>query len=201
MGTALGSVAGAMIGADSGHAAGGAIVGGLAGAMTGAVVGDAADAREERDVAMIQRDQAISQVKYISQQQQGLNNFDLVRLAQSNVGDDVIINMIHTRGGQFDLSTDAIIALKSNGVSDRVIVAAQTAPNVSIRTNSGTTITTPPPPPQPGVVVLQPQPATVILEPAPPVFWGFGIGHHHHHRHHHWRHGRPRSHVDVHFGF
>jgi hypothetical protein len=190
---------GAGIGADSGHAAGGAIVGGLAGAMTGAVIGDAADAREERDVAMYQRDQAVAQAQYIAQQQQGLTNFDLIRLAQSGVSDDVTINMIQSRGGQFDLSTDAIIALKSNGVSDRVIVAAQTAPNVSIRTNSGTTVTTPPP--QPGVVVVQPQPATVRLEPAPPVFWGIGFGHHHHHRHHHWRHGHPRSHVDFHFGF
>ncbi|WP_437224159.1 glycine zipper family protein [Planctomicrobium sp. SH661] len=196
MGTALGTVAGAAIGGESGHAAGGALIGALTGAMAGTVIGDAGDAREERDMALAQRDGAILQAQYVTQQQQqqqALNNFDLIRLSQSGVGDDVIVNMINTRGGQFNLNTESIISLKSNGVSDRVILAAQTAPAVGTPAPSVVA-----PAPQPGVVVLQPQP-TVIVEPAPPVMWGWGY-HHHPYRGPRHRHGHG-SHVDLFFGF
>jgi outer membrane lipoprotein SlyB len=190
MGTAIGSVAGAALGSDSGHAGTGALIGGITGAMAGGVLGDSADAREERDLALAQRDGAVVQAQYLAQQQQAMNNFDLVRLAQSGVSDDVIVNMIATRGGVFDLNTDAIIALKSNGVSDRVIVAAQQAPKTGI-------VPVTPAPPQPGVMVVQsaPPPA-VIVEPAPVVWWGRPYPRHYH---------RPPPHhhggVDVFFGF
>jgi len=190
-GTAIGSVAGAMIGGESGHAAGGAVIGALTGAMAGGVLGDAEDARVERDVAVAQRNGAIAQAQYLAQQQQGLTNFDLVRLTQSGISDDVIVNMINTQGGQFDLTTNAIIALKSNGISDRVIVAAQTSP---LATRRGPSVAAPPP--QPGVVVVQPQPAIVVEPAPPPVFWGWGY---HHHRGYH-RH-RSGNHVDLFFGF
>lgn len=194
MGTALGSVAGAVIGGESGHAAGGAVVGAVAGAMAGGVIGDAEDARVERDVAMAQRDGAVLQAQYLAQQQQGLTNFDLIRLTQSGVSDDVIVNMVNTRGGQFDLNTDSIIALKSNGVSDRVIVAAQTSPRASSRSS------VPAPVPGPGMVVVQPQP-TVIVEPVPPPpYWGWGYHHYGYHGPHYY-HRRPRSSVGVSFGF
>jgi len=195
-GTAIGSIAGAMIGGESGHAAGGAVIGALTGAMAGGVLGDAEDARVERDVAMAQRDGAIAQAQYLAQQQQGLTNFDLIRLTQSGISDDVIVNMINTQGGQFDLTTNAIIALKSNGISDRVIVAAQTSPLASRRTPA---MAAPVPQlPQPGVVVVQPQPAVVVEPAPPPVFWGWG-GYHHHHRGP-YRH-RSGNHVDLFFGF
>ncbi|SFJ60502.1 hypothetical protein [Planctomicrobium piriforme] len=190
MGTAVGTIAGAAIGSDSGHGGAGALIGGLTGAMAGGVLGDSADAREERDIAMAQRDGAIAQAQYISQQQQGLNNFDLIRLTQSGVSDDVIVNMIATRGGNFDLNTDAIIALKSNGVTDRVIVAAQQAPKVILPTSAVAA------PPQPGVVVMQQQPA-VVVAPAPVVWGGYwGPPPRHYHRHPPYRGG-----VDVMFGF
>lgn len=191
-GTAIGSVAGALIGGESGHAAGGAVIGALTGAAAGGVIGDAEDARVERDVAMAQRDGAIAQAQYISQQQQQrLSNFDLIRLTQSGVSDDVIVNMIQSRGGQFDLSTDSIIALKSNGVSDRVIVAAQTAPALP----AASTLTVPAP--APGVVVVPSQPTVIVESAPPPVVWGWGY--HHYHGPRHYR-RPPGSHVDLFFG-
>jgi len=193
-GTALGTIAGAAIGSNSGHAAGGAVIGAITGAMAGTVIGDAEDARVERDSALAQRDSAIIQAQYQAQQQaQALTNFDLIRLTQSGVSDDVIVNMISSRGGNFDLTTDSVIAMKNNGVSDRVLVAAQTAPKVSPALLPASS--------QPGVVVVQPQP-TVIVESGPPVvgwgyhhYWGPHRHFHHHHRHH------PRSSVGVSFGF
>jgi len=188
MGTAVGSIAGAAIGSDSGNAGFGALVGGVTGAMAGNIIGDAEDAREERDMAIAQRNGVIAQASYQAQQP-ALNNFDLIRLAQSGVSDDVIVNMIQTRGGQFELGTDAIITLKSNGVSDRVLLAAQTAARV-------------PTPPAPGVVIVKEQPA-VIVEPAPVIVGGWWGPHSHHRRYygppHH--HPRARSSVGVSFGF
>jgi hypothetical protein len=195
-GTALGSTAGALIGSANGDAGAGAVIGGLGGAMAGAVVGDAEDARQERDAALMQRDGAIAQAQYIAQAnaQPPLTNSDLIRLAQSGVGEDIILNLIQSRGGQFELGTDSIIALKNSGVSDRVILAAQSAPRT---VPAGAAISAPVP--QPGVVVV-PTPApppAVIVEPAP-VFWGGWWGPPRHRPHHHHS---PRGGVDFFFGF
>jgi uncharacterized protein YcfJ len=187
MGTAVGGLAGAALGAQSGNAAAGALIGGVTGAMAGTVIGDSADAREERDIAMAQRDTAIAQAQYQAQQQ-SLTNFDLIRLAQNGVSDDVIINMIQSRGGQFDLTTDSVISLKTNGVSDRVLVAAQQARVVAPVAM----------PPAPDVLVVREEPS-VVFAPAPVVIghhWGHPRHFHHHHRRHHHRGG-----VDVFFGF
>lgn len=185
-GTAVGSLAGAAIGSDSGHAGAGALIGGLTGAMAGTVIGDAEDARVERDIAYAERNSAIAQAQYLQAQQQALTNLDLIRLSQTGVGDDVIINMIRTRGGRFDLGTEAVIALKSQGVSDRVIVAAQSAPQAATLHNTSIAA------PAPGVVYV-PGPPAVIVEPAPPVFYGGYWGPYHRPRH--------RSGVDFFFGF
>lgn len=183
-GTAIGTIAGAALGSHSGNAGAGALIGGITGAMAGTVIGDAEDARVERDVAVAQRNNAIAQAQHTAQQN-ALTNFDLIRLAQSGVSDDVIINMIQTRGGRFDLSTDSVITLKSNGVSDRVIVSAQTARQI--------------PAVEPSNVVVVKESPTVIYEPAPLVVGGwYGPPHrHYYHRHHPHHHAR----VGVHFGF
>ncbi|HWL07210.1 MAG TPA: glycine zipper domain-containing protein [Planctomicrobium sp.] len=186
VGAAFGSLAGAAIGSDSGNAGAGALIGGVTGAIAGNIIGDAEDAREQRDQAQFERDSVIANASYQASQQPALNNFDLIRLTQSGVSDDVVVNMIHTQGGQFDLGTDAIITLKSNGVSDRVIVAAQQAPNA---------------PPKPGVVIVKQQPA-VILEPAPVVVGGWWGPHYRYRPHYHpYHHPRHRSSVGVSFGF
>ncbi|WP_437186226.1 glycine zipper family protein [Planctomicrobium sp. SH668] len=186
-GTALGTVAGAMIGGHNGSAVGGAMLGAATGAIAGGIIGDAEDARDQRDIAYAQRDGAIAQAQYVShQKQQAITNFDLIRLTQSGVSDDVIINMIIARGGNFDMTTESVITLKNNGVSDQVILAAQQA-RAPVVTAA----------PSPEVVVVKQHPA-VIVEPAP-IYYGYGFGYHHHHRP--YRHRHHGSHVGVHFGF
>jgi hypothetical protein len=121
-GTGLGAVTGAIIGSQTADAASGAAIGAAAGALAGGLVGNAADARDERDAAFAQmhHERALHQA-------QALTNTDLVMMTQSGVGDDVIINAVHTRGGRFDLSPGAIIQLKNSNVSDRVLLAIQSA--------------------------------------------------------------------------
>jgi len=124
-GSGLGAAMGAVIGHQSGHTADGAAVGALAGAITGAVVGNAQD---ERDAAMAQAQ--------ASQAAAALTNYDLMRMAHSGLGDDVIINAVQTRGGRFDLGVDALIQLRDAGVSDRVITAVQEASSAAPRVAS-----------------------------------------------------------------
>lgn len=118
VGTGLGALAGGIIGHQSGHTAGGAIVGAAAGALAGGLIGNAEDAREERDAA-------VARAHFAEQARSGLTNSDLIRMAQSGLGEDVIITSVQTRGGHFDLSPDGMIQLKQSGVSDRVIQAVQ----------------------------------------------------------------------------
>lgn len=167
LGAGLGSLAGGAIGHRSGHTGAGAVLGGLAGGVTGAVVGDAADAREERDAALAyahnQQMQALARG--------ALTNGDVVRMANSGVGDSVIANSIRERGGRFDTSPSAIIQLKQNGVSDAVIEAMQSH-------------TAPPVYPPPAYV---PPPAPVYVTPPPAVHGHIIVGPGRRwHRHRHW---------------
>ncbi|MFN0120238.1 MAG: hypothetical protein ACKV2V_07025 [Blastocatellia bacterium] len=50
-----------------------------------------------------------------------MTNRDVMRLAQAKVGDDIIIARIRQSQTQFDLSTDALIRLKTAGVSEAVL--------------------------------------------------------------------------------
>ncbi len=153
VGGGLGALTGAVVGSHTGHAPGGALIGAAVGALAGGAVGHSEDRRDARDAA-------IMQAAYVEHARNALTNFDLIRMAQSGMGDDVIISSIQTRGGQFDLGTEALITLKANGVSDRVIVAMQQAVQG---------ISAPGPILAPAPVVLPAQP--VIVQPAP-VFIG-----------------------------
>jgi hypothetical protein len=55
--------------------------------------------------------------------QETLNNETIVKLFKAGVGDDVIVNMVNQQPGKYSLTADAIIALKTAGVSDKVISA------------------------------------------------------------------------------
>lgn len=117
VGTGLGALTGAVVGAESGHSEGGAVIGALAGAALGSAVGAAEDAREERD--------AIAQAHFNAQVRDSVTNGDLVMMTRNGLSDEVIVSTIRAKGGRFDLSPQSVIALKNNGVSDAVIVAAQ----------------------------------------------------------------------------
>jgi hypothetical protein len=55
--------------------------------------------------------------------QQTLTNESILKLVKADMGDDVIVNMINTQPCAFSLSTDDLIALKTAGVSQKVIGA------------------------------------------------------------------------------
>ena len=167
----LGGLAGAAIGAAIGEGEGdalpGALIGGAFGALSGAAVGDSIDQDDanRRAYANARRHQLAHAV----------TPADVVSMTRAGLGEDVVVTQIRTRGMSQTLTTHDLIALKEQGVSDRVINAMQYQPRAT-------------------TVVRQPHP--VVVEryhhyPAP--FWHHGHHYHHHHRHHP-RHG-------IHFSF
>ena len=69
--------------------------------------------------------------------QQPLTNQDVIQLVKGGLPESVILNVIANQPTQFDISAQALIALKSAGVSDRIIqqmltmAAASNKPHVS----------------------------------------------------------------------
>ena len=51
---------------------------------------------------------------------------DLVQMTRAGISEDVIISTMRSRGTRIDLSPQSLIALRQQGVSDRVVLAAQT---------------------------------------------------------------------------
>lgn len=157
LGSALGGTTGAIIGHQSGQTAEGGLIGAAAGAVTGGLVGNVQDANAERDAV-------VAQASHVNQVP-ALTNQDLVQMAQSGLGDTVIINAIQQRGGQFDLSPQGLIFLKSNGVSDAVIQDVQRS-STSVQPNVVKTRPDVVAPYVSGVVVVRPQPIARVYVPA-----------------------------------
>jgi len=162
LGAGLGAFTGAAIGDHTGHAGGGALIGAATGAVAGGLLGNAEDAREERDAAVAQ---AHYERAAHEAHERAMKNADIVLMSQNGVSDDVIISSVNNRGGLFDLSPAGIIHLKNNGISDRVILAVQSAAS----------------PPPPGLVRVggpyPPVPVTEIyVAPRPVASLGVMIG-------------------------
>jgi hypothetical protein len=173
-GATIGGLSGALIGNGSGNAGPGAVLGAGLGLMAGSIVGDAEDAREERDWALDQVQQAEYQA---ANSEPPLSNADLIYMSQNGLGDEVIRNAIDARGGRFDLDPSALVQLKQSGVSDSVIAHIQKQGgrrSTVVRPARSTT----------RVVYVEPH------YPPPPVGWSvqFGPSCHGHHWHscHHW---------------
>lgn len=178
VGSGFGAVTGSMIGHATGSPLAGTVIGATAGALAGGAIGDAEDAREERDAAIVHAQHLEWQNQRL---QNELHNVDLIRMTQSGLGDDVIIGAVRSRGGSFDLSPDGLIALKSNGVSDAVIVEVQRGSAVSGPIVPVSVV-------DPAPVVLEP---VVVVPPRPRPRIDISIGGRpHRHRppfhHHHW---------------
>jgi hypothetical protein len=52
-----------------------------------------------------------------------MNNESVLKMAKAGLGDELIIQTINTQPGQYTTDADALVALKTAGVSDRVITA------------------------------------------------------------------------------
>lgn len=175
VGGGLGAVTGALVGGKD-HRGGGALIGAGVGALTGGLIGNAADAADQRTAAAgtAVAAQANAQVAAMA-----VTNFDLVQMTRAGVGEDVIISTIRSRGGRFDLSPNGLILLKQSGVSDRVVMAAQSStPDVYAPVVAPAVIGPPP------VVYVQPMPV-VRFYSGPS--WGYHhrFYNHSHHRHYH----------------
>ncbi|HUG17746.1 MAG TPA: glycine zipper domain-containing protein [Planctomycetaceae bacterium] len=172
LGSTLGALAGGVIGHQSGNTVDGAALGAVAGGLTGAIVGNAND---ERDMALASA--SASQVKA----ENAVTNYDLIRMTQSGVSDEVIVNTVRSRGGRIDLGPSAIIDLKNNGVSDAVILGIQQAAEAE---RSGQMIQ-----------AVSSRPNIVVV---PPAYVGVGV---HTHRHPHYYRPRPypRTGLSLHY--
>lgn len=151
-GGAVGAITGALLGGRHDRGAG-ALIGAGVGALTGNVLGRSKDAADERHAAA-----GVAAVAYANQQAaaQAVTNYDLVRMTQAGMGDDLIVSTMRARGARLDLSPEGLIALKQSGVKDRVLLAAQ-------ELRGGVM-----PPPMPLTsIVAEPVPAAVLVTPAP----------------------------------
>lgn len=104
--------------------------------------------------------------------QQALNNDAIIKLVKAGLSDDLIVTTINAQPGNYDTSTDGLIALKTGGASDKVVSAivlkapaapppapaapAPSAPPVAPAPSA------PPPPPE------APAPPEPPIEPVPP---------------------------------
>jgi hypothetical protein len=55
--------------------------------------------------------------------QQALNNDAVIKLVKAGLSDDLIVSTVTAQPGTYDTSTDGLIALKTAGVSDKVVAA------------------------------------------------------------------------------
>jgi hypothetical protein len=169
LGGAFGAITGAVLGGKKKRGEG-ALIGAGVGAVTGNVLGRGKDRADEYHAAA-----GAAAVAQANRQAaaQAVTNYDLFRLTQAGVGEEVIIATIRSRGARLDLSPEGLIALKESGVSDRVLVAAQ-------QMTGGYT---PLPPPPTTTIVREPVPSTVIVAPYPRWRYYYPPPYHRHHPH------------------
>ncbi len=85
--------------------------------------------------------------------QQSLDNAAVVKLAKSGLSEDLIVQTINASAGHYDTGTDALIALKQAGITDKEVGAMlmkNANPNGPAQMPTMITIAAPPPP-LPGV--------------------------------------------------
>jgi hypothetical protein len=183
LGGAMGAITGAAVSGRKDRGAG-ALIGAGVGAITGNLLGRSKDAADNRRAAY-----GAAAVGQLNQQAaaQAVTNYDLAQMTQAGINEDVIISTMRSRGARIDLSPQAVIALKQQGVSDRVVVAAQqmgAAPGYIPAARTAVIAEVPPPP------------TTVIVEPACRPYY---YHHYHYHRPHYHHHHHP--HTFIGFGF
>ena len=177
LGGAMGAITGAVIGGRK-HAGQDALIGAGVGAITGNLLGRSKDANDERRAA-----HGAAAVGQMNQQAMAIavTDNDLVQMTRAGISEDVIISTMRSRGTRIDLSPQSLIALRQQGVSDRVVMAAQ-------QMGAGSGYAPGAPAYGPTVVSEIPPPPTVIVAPAyrpyyyypRPYYYGYGHCYHPH---------------------
>ena len=147
-GGAIGAGTGALIGSATGHAGAGAAIGGAVGALSGGLIGNEIDQSERKTQAQLTA--ATTPV------QGPLSLPEIAQMAQQQISDSVIITQIRATRSLYNLSPQDIQWLKSQGVSDAVVMEMQ-----------ATATRVPGPGPR---VYARPyyNPDVVVVEPYPP---------------------------------
>ena len=162
LGGAMGAITGAIIGGKH-HAGQDALIGAGVGAVTGNLLGRSKDANDERRAA-----QGAAAVNQMNQQAvaMAVTDNDLVQMTRAGISEDVIISTMRSRGARVDLSPQSVIALRQQGVSDRVVLAAQ-------QMGAGSGYVAGAPTYGPTVVSEVPPPPAVIVAPYRPYYYGY----------------------------
>lgn len=160
IGAGAGAGAGALIGRAAGNTGAGALIGTAAGTVIGGMIGNDIDQEEKRDmqgrvIAAEAREVDAHQQMAAQQAYSEVTVDQVVTMSQSGVPEQVIINQIRTTGSVFHLNSSEIAFLKSNAVSDAVIMEMQ-------NTRNRPRASAPPP-----TVIRQPR--QVYVEHEPPV--------------------------------
>ena len=120
IGAGVGALGGAVIANNTGgDSATGALVGGALGALTGHAVGDTVDAE-------IQRNNAIIKDRMGRVLTGAVTPGDVMAMTENGVAEDVIVSHIRANGVARQPSTQDIINMTRNNVSDRVIKSMST---------------------------------------------------------------------------
>jgi hypothetical protein len=179
VGGGLGAVAGALVSPKKNRGEN-ALIGAGVGALAGGLLGNARDKADQQH-AIVGSSVAANANAHIAAQ--AVTNYDLVEMTRAGLSEDLIISTIQSRGGRFDLSPGGLIALKQSGVSDRVVLAAQSMGRGGAIAPAPTIVASPSP------VVVSPPPV-MYVQPAPVIRVYSGHGWHHGHYHHgyyrHW---------------
>jgi hypothetical protein len=157
-GGTIGGLTGAAIGSASGNTGAGAAIGAGVGALSGGLIGNEIDKSESKTQAQIVQASATVPV------QGPLALPDIAQMTRSGLSDAVIIGQIRSTRSTYALSPQDLEWLKSQGVTDGVILEMQsTAGRVA---------------PAPRVYARPYGPDVVYVErfPPPPVVFGFGWG-------------------------
>ena len=150
----LGGFFGAVLGAASSPrnplvgAAIGAGVGTAAGATVGAVNGNAEDRAEQRRADAYAQAQANARYAI---EHPALPPEQVADMARKHIADAIIIEQIRSSGSVYQLSPDWITWLKSQGVSDQVILYMQSRTLATVQPGY---VVVRPPPPSGGIVVI-----------------------------------------------
>ncbi len=107
-GGGIGGLIGTGIGAVTGHAGAGAAIGAGTGALLGGLAGSDADRDDRR-------------AKQYAAAHPPMGIADVVSMTHNHISEEIIIRQIDTTNSAFQLTSDDIVYLRSQGVSDRVI--------------------------------------------------------------------------------
>ena len=65
----------------------------------------------------------IAALSSVAGAQQPLTNESIQKMAKAGLGDDVIVSMIQSQPGNYDLNPETLVSLKKDGLSDKVLAA------------------------------------------------------------------------------